>query len=124
MSVEPVLIKPLIDAVKTLLGTRARARLKRDAESTIAEALQKILSAQANEHEVEVALRIAEAAELLSPEVLLVKEMHTKIRRTKKTTGKKKMTTKKKTTKRKVAKKKKKKTKKKKTKKRSKVRRR
>lgn len=89
MAIETALIKPVVDALMTLLQRGEKANLKRDAESALREAIRELLLANPDENKAQARIAIAKAAGILSEDVVLAEDMLQKHRATKaKTAGK------------------------------------
>lgn len=89
MPIEAALIKPVVDALMTLLSRGEKATLKRSAEAALREAIRELLLANPDENKAEARIAIAKAAGILSEDVMLAEGMLSKHRATRaKTTGK------------------------------------
>lgn len=89
MPIESALIKPVVDALMSLLQRGEKASLKRSAESALREVIRELLLANPDENKAQARIAIAKAAGILSEEVLLAEDMLQKHRATKaKTAGK------------------------------------
>ena len=89
MAIDLSLIQPVVDAILKLVKVGSNARLKANANKKVRQAILKILEAKEGENQVELALRGAEAAELLTHEALLLETMQNRIRSAKKKKAKK-----------------------------------
>ena len=89
MPIESALIKPVVDALMSLLQRGEKANLKRSAESALREAIRELLQANPDENKAQARIAIAKAAGILSEDVVLAEDMLQKHRATKvKTAGK------------------------------------
>ena len=89
MAIETALIKPVVDALMTLLQRGEKATLKRNAEAALREAIRELLLANPDENKAQARIAVAKAAGILSEDVLLAEDMLQKHRATKaRTTGK------------------------------------
>ena len=89
MPIEAALIKPVVDALMTLLNRGEKANLKRNAEAALREAIRELLLANPDENKAQARIAIAKAAGILSEDIVLAEDMLEKHRATKsKTTGK------------------------------------
>lgn len=89
MPIEAALIKPVVDALMTLLQRGEKATLKRNAEAALREAIRELLLANPDENKAQARIAVAKAAGLLSEDVLLAEDMLQKHRASKaRTAGK------------------------------------
>ncbi len=89
MPIESALIKPVVDALMSLLQRGEKANLKRSAESALREAIRELLLANPDENKAQARIAIAKAAGILSEDVVLAEDMLQKHRANKaKTAGK------------------------------------
>ena len=89
MPIEAALIKPVVDALMSLLQRSEKANLQRNAEAALREAIRELLLANPDENKAEARIAIAKAAGILSEDIVLAEDMLKKTRAAKsKTTGK------------------------------------
>lgn len=89
MPIEAALIKPVVDALMSLLQRGEKANLQRNAEAALREAIRELLLANPDENKAEARIAIAKAAGILSEDIVLAEDMLKKTRAAKsKTTGK------------------------------------
>ncbi len=89
MPIEAALIKPVVDALMSLLQRGEKANLQRNAEAALREAIRELLLANPDETKTEARIAIARAAGILSEDIVLAEDMLKKTRAAKsKTTGK------------------------------------
>ena len=89
MPIESALIKPVVDALMSLLQRGEKANLKRNAEAALREAIRELLLANPDENKAQARIAIAKAAGILSEDIVLAEDMLQKHRATKaKTAGK------------------------------------
>ena len=89
MPIEAALIKPVVDALMSLLQRGEKANLQRNAEAALREAIRELLLANPDENKTEARIAIARAAGILSEDIVLAEDMLKKTRAAKsKTTGK------------------------------------
>ena len=94
-------VKLVVDAIMGVLKNRKHARLKRNAEKAVREAIRELLLANPNENEAQARIAAAKAANLISSDVLLAEQMLKKVR-----DGKRRTVVKKSSSRRRVKKKK------------------
>lgn len=80
MAVEIIALKPVVEALMKLITYGNNKRLSRAAEQKIQEAIKELFLANPDECKVEAALMSAEAAKLLSPDVIFTKDALAKVR--------------------------------------------
>ena len=83
MPIEASLIKPVVDALLSLLRESNDIKLKRNAEKALREAIRELLQANPDENKAEARIAIAKAAGILSEDVVLAEDMLKKHRATK-----------------------------------------
>ena len=89
MPIESALIKPVVDALMSLLQRGEKANLKRNAEAAVREAIRELLLANPDENKAQARIAIARAAGILSEDIVLAEDMLQKHRATKaRTAGK------------------------------------
>ncbi len=89
MPIESALIKPVVDALMSLLQRGEKANLKRNAEAALREAIRELLLANPDENKAQARIAIAKAAGILSEDIVLAEDMLQKHRATKtRTAGK------------------------------------
>ena len=89
MPIEAALLKPVVDALMSLLSRGEKATLKRNAEAALRDAIRELLLANPDENKAQARIAIARAAGILSADVMLAEDMLEKHRATKaRTTGK------------------------------------
>ncbi len=89
MPIESALIKPVVDALMSLLQRGEKANLKRNAEAALREAIRELLLANPDENKAQARIAIAKAAGILSEDIMLAEDMLQKHRATKaRTAGK------------------------------------
>lgn len=89
MPIESALIKPVVDALMSLLQRGEKANLKRNAEAALRDAIRELLLANPDENKAQARIAIAKAAGILSEDIVLAEDMLQKHRATKaRTAGK------------------------------------
>jgi hypothetical protein len=73
--IESALIKPVVDALMSLLQRGEKATLKRNAEAALREAIRELLLANPDENKAQARIAIAKAAGILSEDIVLAEEM-------------------------------------------------
>ncbi len=87
MTIEPGLIKPVVDALLELIGQSENLRLKRNGSAALREAIRELLQADPNENRAEARIAIAKAAGIISEDVVLAEDMLKKARASKSRTA-------------------------------------
>ena len=80
MSIEAALIKPVVDALISLLKKGNDIRLKTTAKDSLSEAIRELLLADPNENVAEAKIAIAKAAGIISSDLILAEKMLSKLK--------------------------------------------
>ena len=80
MAIEAAIIKPVVDAILSLVRVGKGAKLKANAEKAVSEAIRELLQANPNQDAIAAKIAIAKAAGVLSHEVILAESMLGKVR--------------------------------------------
>ena len=89
MPIEAALIKPVVDALMSLLRRGENVHLHSNAEKALREAIRELLLANPDENKAAARIAIAKAAGILSEDIVLAEDMLRKHRATKsRTSGK------------------------------------
>lgn len=75
MPIEAALLKPVVDALMSLLSRGEKATLKRNAEAALRDAIRELLLANPDENKAQARIAIAKAAGILSADVMLAEDM-------------------------------------------------
>ena len=86
--IDTALVKPVVDALISILEKARGIKLKSSAEKSLAEAIRELLKASPNENYAAARIAVARAAGIISSDVVLAEEMLAKVKKAKKVAAK------------------------------------